>query len=147
MKAVLLSSVAAAFLLTACDNNANDRNNTNTTNGATTPRQTSTHDVAKPVAPDNTAKNERDSRATNPTPLDQGNNSKDIDITAEIRRAVVDDDTYSTNAKNCKIITENGVVTLRGVVDSQAEKDSIEAKAKAVAGVSRVDNQLEVNTP
>jgi osmotically-inducible protein OsmY len=57
------------------------------------------------------------------------------------------DKAMSMNAQNCKIITDkSGVVTLRGVVDSQAEKDAIQAKAQAVAGVTRVDNQLEVKT-
>ncbi len=53
-------------------------------------------------------------------------------------------DTDSVNAKNVKIITVNGTVTLRGVVESQAEKDSIEARAKKVAGVTKVNNQLEI---
>jgi osmotically-inducible protein OsmY len=35
-------------------------------------------------------------------------------------------------------------VTLRGPVKSAAEKATIEAKAKQGAGVSRVDNQLEI---
>jgi len=79
--------------------------------------------------------------------MDQSQASGDVKITAEIRRAIMDDETMSANAQNCKVITDkSGVVTLRGVVNSQAEKDSIEAKAKSVAGVTRVDNQLEVKT-
>jgi osmotically-inducible protein OsmY len=35
-------------------------------------------------------------------------------------------------------------VTLRGVVETQLEKDAIDAIAKNIAGASRVDNQLEV---
>lgn len=93
---------------------------------------------------DNTARNERDRNTDTQTPLDQGQNAKDVNITAEIRRAIMDDDAMSIKAQNIKIITENGVVTLRGPVDTQAEKDAIEAMAKAVAGVNRVDNQIEV---
>ncbi|MCP9874393.1 BON domain-containing protein [Synechococcus sp. Cruz CV-v-12] len=79
------------------------------------------------------------------TPMDQSEASADVRITADIRRAIMNDSAMSTNAQNCKIITEKtGLVTLRGMVDSQGEKDSVEAKAKAVAGVSRVDNQLEI---
>ena len=48
------------------------------------------------------------------------------------------------NAHNVKIITSGGVVTLRGPVNSPQEKAAIEAKAKQVAGVTRVDNLLEV---
>jgi osmotically-inducible protein OsmY len=79
--------------------------------------------------------------------MDQSNESRDVEITAEIRRAIVDDSAMSTNARNIKIITDKGAVTLRGVVDSQAEKTAIEEKAKAVSGVVSVDNQLEVKTP
>jgi len=97
--------------------------------------------------PDNTGRNKADREEASRTPLNQSNSSADIDITATIRRAVMDDSTLSTNAKNCKIITEKGVVTLRGPVGSQAEKDAIGAKARAAAGVTSVDNQLEVTTP
>jgi osmotically-inducible protein OsmY len=79
--------------------------------------------------------------------MDQSQSGDDVKVTAAIRRAIMDDKAMSMNAQNCKIITDkSGVVTLRGVVDSQAEKDAIQAKAQAVAGVTRVDNQLEVKT-
>ncbi len=38
----------------------------------------------------------------------------------------------------------NGTVILRGMVNSDSEKQSIESKVKAMQGVNRVDNQLEV---
>ncbi len=78
--------------------------------------------------------------------MDQSENSSDIKITAEIRRAIMDDKAMSTNAQNCKIMTDKGAVTLRGVVESQAEKDAIEAKARTVAGASSVTNLLEIKT-
>jgi osmotically-inducible protein OsmY len=96
-------------------------------------------------APDNTAQNRPDRNRDTTTPIDQGESKEAVRITADIRKALMDEKGLSTNAHNCKIVTDNsGVVTLRGVVDSQAEKDTIEEKAKAVAGVSRVVNQLEV---
>jgi hyperosmotically inducible periplasmic protein len=91
---------------------------------------------------DNTKINDRDRHGA-VTPTDQGG-GKDRDITAAIRRAVVGDKALSFNAKNVKIITEGGKVTLRGPVKSDEEKASIEAKAKSTPGVSVVDNQLEV---
>ena len=94
---------------------------------------------------DNTDRNKVDRDTQAKTPMDQSNSSEDVKLTAEIRRAILDDKAMSVNAQNCKIITDkSGVVTLRGPVASQAEKDSIEAKAKAIAGVSRVVNDLEV---
>ena len=103
---------------------------------------------AKPApAPDNTRANKADNGTNAKTPMDQSNAAADIKITADIRKAILDDSTMSTNAQNCKIITDkSGMVTLRGVVNSQAEKDGIEVNAKAVAGVNKVDNQLEIKT-
>lgn len=103
--------------------------------------------VAPPTsaAADNTVQNKVDRNTDTKTPMDQSETSADIKITAEIRKAIMADNAMSTNAQNCKIITEkSGIVTLRGVVASQAEKDSVEAKAKAVAGVTRVENLLEI---
>jgi len=93
---------------------------------------------------DNSGKNVRDRQDNARTSGDQSNAKSDVTITKEVRKAVVADKTLSTNAHNVKIITTNGVVTLRGPVKSPQEKDTIGAKAKQVAGVKSVDNQLEV---
>ena len=90
----------------------------------------------------NTKINDRDRHGAL-TPMDQGGGA-DRDITAAIRRSVVADKALSFTAKNVKIITVGGKVTLRGPVKSDDEKSAIEAKAKAAPGVSSVDNQLEV---
>jgi len=45
-----------------------------------------------------------------------------------------------------KITVEEGVVTLRGQVDTEAEKQDLEAKARTVPGVQRVDNELKVKS-
>jgi osmotically-inducible protein OsmY len=96
--------------------------------------------------PENTAKNVRDRDADTLTVFDQGGSEADRGITAKIRQAVVDDDALSTNAHNVKIITVNGVVTLRGPVDTPKEKTTVETLAKNVAGVTKVESQLEVDT-
>jgi osmotically-inducible protein OsmY len=79
-----------------------------------------------------------------PTADDQGMTKEDQEITRKIRVAVIEDKTLSTYAHNVKIITQGGMVTLRGPVRSEAEKRSIEAKAKTVAGDARVTNDLTV---
>lgn len=79
-----------------------------------------------------------------PTADDQGMAKGDQEITRKIRVAVIDDKTLSTYAHNVKIITQNGMVTLRGPVRSEAEKRSIEAKAKTVAGDAKVKNDITV---
>ncbi len=53
-------------------------------------------------------------------------------------------DDPSFSAKNIKIITVNGEVTLRGVVENEQEKMDIENRAKQVSGVTKVNNELEV---
>jgi len=93
---------------------------------------------------DNSGKNVRDRQDSSRTPGDQSNNKSDLAITQAIRKAVVADKALSTNAHNVKIITANGVVTLRGPVRSPEEKETIAAKAKQVAGVKSVDNKLEI---
>jgi osmotically-inducible protein OsmY len=102
--------------------------------------------TALPPAADNTAINERDRADVAPTPTDQGSSEADLAILAKIRQAVVDDKALSTNAHNVKIITNNGVVTLRGPVKSAQEKSSIEAMAKQVTGVTKVENHLEIES-
>jgi osmotically-inducible protein OsmY len=94
---------------------------------------------------DNTGKNVRDRNDERTlTPPDQGESASDRELTAIIRRAIVKDDSLSTNAHNVKIVTVDSVVTLRGPVKSAAEKAAVAAKAEQAKGVKRVDNQLEV---
>ena len=93
---------------------------------------------------DNTAQNKVDQTGTVPDPMDQGTSEVDMTITTVLRKAITSDQSLSMNAKNVKIITRDGVVTLRGPVESTAERAAIEAAANAVSGVRRVDSYLEV---
>src|ERR1700693_2243338 len=95
-------------------------------------------------APNNTAINQRDRGHENLTPIDQSNKPSDLKMTREIRRALVKDDQLSTDAKNVKVITIDGAVTLRGPVKTDQEKADIAAKAAQLAGDSNVHNELEV---
>jgi len=65
-------------------------------------------------------------------------------LARQIRKALVSDKSLSTYAHNVKIIATNGTVTLRGPVRSEDEKAAIEAKAKGIAGVTDVRNELTV---
>jgi osmotically-inducible protein OsmY len=80
-----------------------------------------------------------------PTASDQSNDPTDLRLTQEIRKALVDDDSLSTNAHNVKVITNGGVVTLRGPVDDAAEAARVVAVAERVAGGNRVRNELQVS--
>jgi hyperosmotically inducible protein len=96
---------------------------------------------------DNTERNVRDRSGDTMTPFDQGNSSTDLDTTAQIRKSVLTIDNLSINGKNVKIITVNGQVTLRGVVNSEDEKHQIADAAAKVAAADKIDNQLEVKAP
>ena len=101
---------------------------------------------SKPVAPDNSAVNIRDRAPDAMTAGEQSSATNDVALTRNIRRAVVRDHSLSMLAHNVKIVSANGNVTLRGPVNSEAEKVAIASKAKALAGAGNVDNQLEVKT-
>ena len=115
---------------------------------STTTAPGTTADTTPPpgTRPDNTAINQRDAADLTKakTPIDQDENQADIDITANIRKQVLDQENFSVNARNAKIITSQGMVTLRGPVNSKEEADKIGQIAKEVAGEGKVDNQLEV---
>jgi hyperosmotically inducible protein len=128
VKIISLSLLISAILIAGCSRDRDARQATNT----------------PAVAPDNTGRNVRDRGGETKTPGDQSESEADRTITQNIRKALTADDSLSTNAKNVKIITNVGIVTLRGPVQSEKEKADIEAKAKQVAGVKQVDNQLEV---
>jgi hyperosmotically inducible periplasmic protein len=98
----------------------------------------------QPPAPDNTKTNERD-RAKGAVTADQQSNAKsDVEITREIRKAIVADKDLSTNAHNIKIVTRQGKVTLKGPVASVDEKNTVEAKATEVVGAANVTNQISI---
>jgi hyperosmotically inducible periplasmic protein len=94
--------------------------------------------------PDNTAINERDRSGETQTSGDQSNSSADLKIIQAIRQALMKDSELSTTAKNIKIITNNGQVTLRGPVKNAQEKAKIDQLARSAAGGAKIDDQLDV---
>jgi hyperosmotically inducible protein len=100
---------------------------------------------APAAAPDNTKTNQRDRNSNEPTADQQKSNKSDREMTRAVRRALVKDKSLSTYAHNVKVITQNGVVTLKGPVRTQEEKQSVEAKAAEVVGApDKVHSELEV---
>lgn len=160
-----LTVLGAILLVAGCQKSSTDTTSgyepknsprLSTNNNTLTPTSRSTNDTsriypggtnaASSREPDNTGKNVRD-RGTNAlTSGDQGASESDREITRGIRKAIVGKEEFSTTAKNIKIITTDGKVTLRGPVNSEEERKSIAATAQSIPGVSSVDNQLEVKT-
>lgn len=96
---------------------------------------------------DNSARNVRDRDDQTLTPLDQGNSEADVDTTAQIRKEILAGENMSVNARNVKVITRDGRVTLRGPVNSANEKRIIGDIALRILKTDNVDNQLEVTVP
>jgi len=103
--------------------------------------------LAQQTKPDNTAVNKGDQAKGAVTAGQQSNSKADVEITRKIRSAIVDDKSLSTNAHNVKIVTQNGKVTLKGPVKTDAEKKAVEAKAIAVAGARNVTNDISIVSP
>ena len=136
---------AVSLWLVGCDQSTdqgatsgNDQQTADTAAG----RSSSADNTARDV--DNSGINKRDRDDATLTPGDQGATEQDREMTRKVRRAITQNDQLSTTAKNIKIITANGKVTLRGPVNSQAERDQIAAAAEQIAGAGNLDNQLEV---
>jgi hyperosmotically inducible periplasmic protein len=108
---------------------------------APTPRDPTVSDSTKA---DNTKRNSSDQNKNTDTAEKQSNSKDDLALTEKIRQAVMKDSSLSMNAKNVKIIAQDGKITLKGPVDSQKEKDTIGTDAVEIAGKDKVDNQLEV---
>jgi len=91
----------------------------------------------------NTGVNVRDRDKETKVPTDQSEKKADVQITADIRKGI-EGKKLSVDAENVKIITQDGMVTLRGPVKTEEEKRTVEEIASSVAGASNVDNELEI---
>lgn len=98
------------------------------------------------MKPDNTGKNYGDDRKDSPTPQVQSNKKQDLELVKTIRKQLVDSKSLSSNAKNVKVVVINGTVTLRGLVDSTSEKETVVSIAQQRAGSNKVLDKLEVVT-
>lgn len=93
--------------------------------------------------PDNTSTNKQQA----PTADQQKETAEDRELAQKIRKSIVDDKSLSTYGHNVKVIVRNGMVTLKGPVQSEDEKKNIGAKAADVAGgAAKVQNDLTVKS-
>lgn len=88
---------------------------------------------ASTQAPDNSNQN----KAHSETADSQSNAKMDRQTTAKIRKAVVGDKDLSTYAHNVKIIAVNGEVTLKGLVQTDEEKQKVASIASSVVSQIR----------
>ena len=93
---------------------------------------------------DNTKVNQRDRDKSEPTADQQKDNATDRQLAQQIRKVIVKDKSLSTYGHNIKVIAQNGVVTLKGPVKSEDEKQAIETKAAQIAGADKVTSEIQV---
>jgi len=97
--------------------------------------------LAKSEAADKTEVNQEDQGLTADQ---QGNTKSDREITRKIRQVIIADKSLSTYAHNVKIITVGGMVTLKGPVRSEEEKNAIEAKAAGIVGKTNMKSEISI---
>lgn len=100
-------------------------------------------DDAPPKA-DNSKTNKQDRTEGAVTADQQKMNPADRELTQKIRKSITADKSLSTYAHNAKVISRDGMVTLKGPVRSEEEKSALEAKAVEAAGAGKVTNELIV---
>jgi len=105
---------------------------------------TGDRNLADQPAADNTGANASDRSTTTLTAGEQPMRESDATVVRDVRRAVMAEEGLSLNARNVKIIAVDGVVTLRGPVNSERERDVIESLAARQPNVTRIENALEV---
>src|SRR4029077_346241 len=93
---------------------------------------------------DNTKVNQRDRNTSEPTADRQKENPTDRQLAQQIRKALMKDKSLSTDAHNVKVIAQNGMVTLKGPVKSDEEKQAVESKAAQIAGSHKVTSEIQV---
>lgn len=97
-----------------------------------------------PVDPSHRVDNSAQNDVEQKTADQQLNNRSDLEITQQIRKAIIADHSLSMYGHNIKIITLNGAVTLKGPVHSAEEKQAIMTDAQGVIGATKVTDKITV---
>jgi osmotically-inducible protein OsmY len=92
----------------------------------------------QPVASDKAA-TERKPAAEN-----QSVDPTDLELTTKVRAAIQAVSGVSATARDVKVISDENSVTLRGQVESAAEKTKLEEAARKAAGSAPVVSELKV---
>jgi osmotically-inducible protein OsmY len=77
--------------------------------------------------------------------MDRGN--QDENIRSELNRILTNRQSLAESREGIEISSRNGVVTLEGEVRSSQDRQWIEAQARQISNVTRVDNKLRVANP
>jgi len=93
-------------------------------------------------SPDTTPQNIAPKETT--LPANTGGTLSDETITSRIQVLILTTDGLSMGAREVRVTTQSGRVTLRGIVSSEREKKQVGDLAATVVEADHVDNQIEV---
>ena len=143
--------VAALLVAPACGNSngagtgmSNDRDQPATERAAGQTNSTATEDPSRPDRAGTERATGTSGSVRRTTEADMGV-GPDAAITMKVQAAYAGDDVVK--GRNIDVDTDNGVVTLKGSVDSLHERDAAEQIARETDGVKRVVNTLTVVPP
>jgi len=105
---------------------------------------TSSTPKAENTKADNTKNNETVRSGAMPAADEASNAKTDVQLAADIRKAIMDDKQLSTYAKNVKVVVKDGTVRLAGPVRSSNEKVEVERLATEHAGSANVSSDITV---
>lgn len=114
--------------------------------GPATGARTYTVEQTAQQEPDNTGNNTQANGQNGMSADQQKETPADRQLAQKIRKSITSDKSLSTYAHNVKVIVRDGMVTLKGPVQSEDEKKSIVAKASEIAGVDKVQDKLTVKS-
>jgi len=124
-KTVILASIALVGLLGCNDNRTADK----------------TAPSSPPSAPEKTTQ-------TAPSPTSPTGatamNETDQALAKRVEDALHQNSAVASAAQNVQVEAKNGEVTLKGSVNNEQEKTNIASTAQKVAGVAKVNNEIEV---
>jgi|GEM_PF-2467280 len=69
---------------------------------------------------------------------------RDRTLADKIKASLAEDDSLSAEAKNVRVLTNNGNVILKGKVATAAEKAKVEEITKEVSSTALIENDLKV---
>jgi len=75
---------------------------------------------------------------------DEAKSAADHALNQRIRQTLHAEPSLGMSAEKVRLSTDNGEVTLQGTVTTEKEKADIAAKVQQVAGVKKVNNQLQM---
>jgi len=77
---------------------------------------------------------------------DMASTDTDKRLNSQIRQSLNSDTSLANAGQKIHFSTQNGEVTLHGLVASETEKNQIEQKVKQISDVKSVQNELEVSS-